>query len=173
MESHPRHLSIAMPGESSIRVKYPMPSSDNVSRAMKGNRANNTSPEIILRKALCGQGIRGYRLNWRSAPGKPDLAFPGKKLAIFIHGCFWHSCPLCKIPIPQRNRAYWTAKLLGNRRRDTRTKRELKKLNWRFVIIWECQLKRNPLNAISKVVELAGQRSGESLARAKPISLVP
>jgi DNA mismatch endonuclease (patch repair protein) len=153
MESHPGHLSIAVPGKGSIRVKYPRPSSDSVSRAMKGNRANNTSPEIILRKALCAQGIRGYRLNWRLAPGKPDLAFPGRKLAIFIHGCFWHSCPLCKIPIPQKNRAYWTAKLLGNQRRDTRTRRELRKQNWRVLVIWECQLERSPSRAVRRTIK--------------------
>lgn len=154
MEIHPRHISIAMPGQTSVRIKYPRPSSDNVSRAMKGNKANNTGPEIILRRALRGQGVTGYRINWRSAPGKPDLAFPGKRVAIFVHGCFWHSCPYCKIPMPHKNTAYWAAKLLGNQRRDRRKRGELRKQNWRVLVIWECKLKRNPLKATSKIVEL-------------------
>ena len=153
MSNYPRQLTFRVPGKGSLRVEYPKPSSEYVRRAMQGNQARNTKPEMLLRKALWHQGQRGYRLNWREVPGKPDIAFPGKKVAIFIHGCFWHRCPYCRLMIPRKNRAYWTAKLLGNQYRDSRTRRELKRLGWRAIVIWECRLKRNPLKAVTKVID--------------------
>lgn len=153
---YPRQLTLRVPGKGSLRVEYPKPSSEYVRRAMQGNQARNTKPEMLLRRALWLQGLRGYRLNWRKALGRPDIAFPGKKIAIFIHGCFWHQCPYCRLPFPRKNRAYWTAKLLGNRYRDSRTRRELRRLGWRVLVIWECQLKRNPLKTVTKIMDCLG-----------------
>ena len=155
---YPQHLTIKVPGRESLRVEYPRPSSKYVTRVMQGNQPRNTKPEILLRKALWRQGIRGYRLNWRKVLGKPDIAFPGKKVAIFIHGCFWHRCPYCRLPIPKKNRAYWTAKLLGNRYRDLRTRHELRKLGWRVLAIWECQLERHPLKTVIKTMDFLSNR---------------
>jgi len=91
---------------------------------MKGNKAKNTKPELLLRKALCSTGIRGYSLNWKKVPGKPDIAFPGKKIAIFVNGCFWHRCPICDLPLPKTNIEFWKNKFIRNVERDRlKTKR--------------------------------------------------
>ena len=67
---------------------------------MRANRARNTGPELRLRKALREAGLGGYRLNWKKAPGRPDIAYPGRKVAIFVHGCYWHHCPRCYPNLP-------------------------------------------------------------------------
>jgi DNA mismatch endonuclease (patch repair protein) len=67
-----------------------------VSRLMKANKSTGTKPELLLRKALWAAGVRGYRLHQKGIPGRPDVSLPGKKLAVFVHGCFWHQCPRCE-----------------------------------------------------------------------------
>ncbi|MFV2062505.1 MAG: very short patch repair endonuclease, partial [Chloroflexota bacterium] len=62
---------------------------------MKANRARDTKPELELRSALREAGYPGYRLNWKRAPGRPDISYPGRHVAIFVHGCYWHHCPRC------------------------------------------------------------------------------
>ena len=87
-------------------------------------------------------GIRGYRKNVGTLPGKPDLVFTRAKLAIFVHGCYWHSCPKCiGERIPKTNRAYWSAKLAANRDRDSRKEAELTSRGFRVITLWECELK--------------------------------
>ena len=108
---------------------------------MKANRSKNTKPELIVRKTLREIGFPGYRLNWKKAPGKPDIAYPGKKIAIFVNGCFWHRCPYCNLSMPKTHMEYWTEKFQKNIERDERTSRELKDNGWRVVTIWECELK--------------------------------
>lgn len=75
--------------------RSPVPKNDTVSRVMSANRAKNSKPEVRLRKALWHAGLKGYRLHHKRIPGRPDISFVGKKLAIFVHGCFWHRCPKC------------------------------------------------------------------------------
>jgi DNA mismatch endonuclease (patch repair protein) len=135
-----------------IVLPYPKPSSVAISRAMHQNKARGTRPEIALRKFMWRQGLRGYRLNWPKAPGKPDIAYPGKKIAIFIHGCFWHRCPHCNLALPRANETYWSTKLNGNKRRDIQNKRRLKQQGWEVAALWECQLKKHPERAIQKLV---------------------
>ncbi len=131
----------------------PPPSSIAISKSMKSNKSKNTKPEILLRKALWSSGLRGYRLNWKNIDGSPDIAFPGRKIAVFVHGCFWHSCPHCDKPLPKKNRGFWRAKFTRNKERDQITAKALKEKDWRVVIAWECQIKNNlsdVLNLITK-----------------------
>lgn len=107
------------------------------SRMMSGIRSQNTKPEIIIRKALHARGLR-YSLHPKGIPGKPDIVMPKWRVAIFVHGCFWHlhGCPLSKMPA--NNAEFWSAKLQGNQRRDALIKAQLAESGWRAAIVWEC-----------------------------------
>jgi DNA mismatch endonuclease (patch repair protein) len=129
--------------------RSPVPKNASVSSVMSANKAKNTKPELALRKLLWSKGIRGYRLNWKKAPGRPDIAFPGKKLAIFVHGCFWHRCPICTKALPKHNTEFWQKKFDRNVERDQAKADQLKELGWKVAIVWECQLKEQP-DAIMK-----------------------
>lgn len=105
---------------------------------MSGIRATNTSPELIVRKALFAAGYR-FRLHRRSLPGVPDVVMPGRRIAIFIHGCFWHAHAGCKnATLPATRPEFWRKKLLGNAERDQRTIGALHRDGWRVLICWEC-----------------------------------
>lgn len=110
------------------------------SRMMSGIRGRDTKPELLIRKGLHARGYR-YRLHPRTLPGKPDLAFPSRKAAIFIHGCFWHGhdCPLFRWPSTRAE--WWRAKIEGNRARDRAVRAELAGMGWRQLRVWECALK--------------------------------
>lgn len=120
--------------------RAPIPKSETTSRIMSKIRAKNTKPEILLRKALWKEGCRGYRLHWKKAPGRPDICFPGKKVAIFVHGCFWHRCPHCKPSMPKTHKKFWQEKFQNNKERDKKKIKALKKQGWEVLTIWECQL---------------------------------
>jgi len=111
------------------------------SRQMALVRSADTKPEMLVRRLVHGMGYR-YRLHDRSLPGCPDLVFASRRKVIFVHGCFWHwhNCKRGR-RMPQNRRDYWQAKLLGNRRRDARHRRELRRLGWSVLTVWECQLK--------------------------------
>lgn len=111
------------------------------SELMARVRNKNTKPEVLVRKLVHGLGYR-YRLHKKELPGKPDLAFIGKRKVVFVHGCFWHghNCKSGK-NIPSTNQDYWINKLKNNKLRDTKNQRELKKAGWDYLIIWECELK--------------------------------
>jgi DNA mismatch endonuclease (patch repair protein) len=72
--------------------RSPVPKNEAVSRVMSANRAKNTKPELLLRKALWQAGARGYRLHYKRVPGRPDISFVSKKVAIFVNGCYWRRC---------------------------------------------------------------------------------
>ena len=109
-----------------------------VMRAVKGR---DTKPEVALRKKLFALGLR-YRLNVKALPGKPDLVFPKHRTVVFVHGCFWHGHH-CKrgARAPKQNAEYWREKIARNKARDKKNATELKKLGWRVVTVWECELK--------------------------------
>jgi len=120
---------------------------------MSSNKAKNTSPEIRLRKALRDSGYRGYRLNW-DVPGHPDICFPGKKIAIFINGCFWHRCPRCNLPLPKSNTEFWRTKFEKNVERDDRKNKELEDMGWIVLTIWECEIKNDLYGAVKMIKEI-------------------
>ncbi|MBS0480266.1 MAG: DNA mismatch endonuclease Vsr [Proteobacteria bacterium] len=104
-------------------------------------KSRDTQPERIVRRVLTQLGYR-YRLHRSDIPGKPDIAFIGRRKAIFVHGCFWHGHD-CKrgARAPKDNAAYWSAKIARNRERDRDTLTALTALGWRSLIVWECELR--------------------------------
>ena len=123
--------------------RAPIPKMESTSRVMSANKAKNTTPELTFRKALWTNGIRGYRLHWKKVPGRPDIAFPSKKIAIFINGCYWHRCPHCKPHLPKSNIEFWREKFRKNKLRDRKKSIDLEKEGWKVYTIWECQIKNN------------------------------
>ena len=114
------------------------------SSVMRQVKGRNTTPELKVRRVLWGLGLR-YRLHRRELPGAPDIVLPGRKLALFVHGCFWHGHDCARgARVPKQNRDYWTGKVGGNRSRDERTRAELQALGWTPIVIWECELKDLP-----------------------------
>ena len=121
--------------------RAPLPKSETVSKVMSAIRAKNTQPELILGEMLIRAKVKGFRRHLKGIPGRPDFAFPKKKVAVFVHGCFWHGCPYCKLPLPKTHRAFWKNKIETNNIRDKRKNRELRKLGWLPVTVWACRLK--------------------------------
>lgn len=105
--------------------RNPPPLNETTKKVMKSNKGKGTGPEVILRKALRDAGHPGYRLNWKKVPGRPDIAYPGKKVAIFVNGCFWHRCPKCNLPLPKTHIDFWEQKFKRNIERDRRKTIEL------------------------------------------------
>jgi len=111
---------------------------------MQANRGRDTGPELVVRHLLRDLGFPGYRLQWKKAPGRPDIAYPGRKIAIFVNGCFWHHHEGCKYAtMPKTNVEFWKAKFERNIERDRRTVEELEQAGWKVVVIWECELKKD------------------------------
>ncbi|MEJ2611406.1 MAG: DNA mismatch endonuclease Vsr [Candidatus Thiodiazotropha sp.] len=111
------------------------------SERMSRVRAQDTKPEMKLRRLIHGMGFR-YRLHRRDLPGKPDLVFPGRRSIIFMHGCFWHRHEGCGLArLPKSKRAFWSAKLEANKERDQKNISTLEAAGWRVLVIWECQLR--------------------------------
>lgn len=135
--------------------RSPIPSSENVSKIMSQNKDKNTKPELLVRKALWENGHRGYRLHPKNIPGKPDIAFIGKKIAIFVNGCYWHRCPTCNYGIPKSNAEFWENKFSKNVERDERKIKELEELGWKVVTIWECEIKKDKFENILLNLKLA------------------
>ena len=111
-------------------------------KSMQGNKRRDTKPEVLVRRMLREMGFPGYRCDWGKAPGRPDVAFVGRKLAIEIRGCFWHRCPTCSLSVPKKNLDYWEAKFARNVERDAQNLKELRDDGWTVHVIWECQLKK-------------------------------
>jgi DNA mismatch endonuclease, patch repair protein len=103
-------------------------------------RSKDTKPEIAVRKAAYAEGLR-FRLHRKDLPGTPDLVFPGRRTALFVHGCFWHRHVCRRASTPSSNVGYWAAKFERNLKRDARNAADLRKLGWRCVRIWECETK--------------------------------
>lgn len=100
------------------------------------------APELHVRRLLHQMGYR-YRLHRKTLPGKPDIIFPQRKKAIFVHGCFWHqhSDRACKITrVPKSRLDYWAPKLARNKQRDRNNIRQLGKLGWKVLVLWECEV---------------------------------
>ena len=119
------------------------------SKVMSRIRSKNTSPEMNLRKILWNKGYR-YRIHYK-LPGKPDIVFVGKKVAVFIDGCFWHKCPKCYIA-PKSNKKYWLPKIEYNVKKDEENNKTLKKIGWKVIRVWEHEIKKD-LNKTVKRIE--------------------
>jgi DNA mismatch endonuclease (patch repair protein) len=111
------------------------------SENMRRIRSRDTAPELLVRKALRQLGHVGYRLHRPDLPGRPDVAFVGKKKAIFVHGCFWHGHDCAEgMRTPKSNADYWLPKIQRNRERDDESVLALESDGWSVLVLWECEL---------------------------------
>ncbi|MFA6128242.1 MAG: very short patch repair endonuclease [Bacteroidales bacterium] len=109
-------------------------------------KSKDTKPELLVRRFLFSKGLR-YRLHVKNLPGKPDIVFPSRRTAIFIHGCFWHGHEDCRyFVIPKTRTDWWVAKINGNKKLDVDHRIELENKGWTVIEIFECQLKRDNRN---------------------------
>jgi DNA mismatch endonuclease (patch repair protein) len=107
-------------------------------RAVKGK---DTRPEKAVRSLLHAMGYR-FRLHRRDLPGCPDVVLPGRRAAVFVHGCFWHGHDCARGDRPPKNNAeYWRRKRAGNVARDAKRRAELAALGWRVLVVWECEIR--------------------------------
>lgn len=134
--------------------RSPIPKNSITSKVMSANKAKDTKPELILRKALWKSGVRGYRLHSRDLVGRPDISFPSKKVAIFVNGCFWHRCPHCDLPLPRSNTKFWEDKFLKNKERDIRKVEQLSNIGWVSLVLWECQIRKDIEHCIDEVKQV-------------------
>jgi DNA (cytosine-5)-methyltransferase 1 len=132
------------------------PRDEAARRAMVANRGKNTKPELLLRRGLWTQGLRGYRKHVRHLVGKPDIFFPTANVCVFVHGCFWHGCPTCKAKrqlVPKNNAEYWAAKLKRVQERDEAHISQLESAGMSIVILWECELLQDLADCVRRVAE--------------------
>lgn len=110
------------------------------SEVMRRVKSRDTTPERRVRAALRALGYTGYRLDRKDLPGRPDIAFLSRRVAIFVHGCFWHG-HTCKrgARVPKENRDYWLRKIGRNRARDEAALAALEEMGWRVLVVWECE----------------------------------
>lgn len=131
---------------------------------MRAVRSVNTSPELAVRHCAFRMGYR-YRIHAKDLPGRPDLVFAGRRVALFVHGCFWHQHPGCRRATKPETRAqYWSTKLARNIERDKRVQEELAAQGWRCAVLWECQIRDVEELAVALLRTLGPARS----ARAEP-----
>ena len=134
-----------------MAVNIPPATNENVAKSMRSNKGRGTKPELLVREILRDLGYPGYRLNWKKAPGHPDIAYPGRRIAIFVNGCFWHHCPRCDLPMPKSHQDYWIPKIERNVQRDAEKTRKLEESGWTVETIWECELKKEPEAVIGRL----------------------
>jgi DNA mismatch endonuclease (patch repair protein) len=115
---------------------------DQRRRIMQSVKTQDTGPEWLVRRLLHAKGYR-FRLHAKHLPGRPDIVFPSRKKAIFVHGCYWHGHKCSKGQLPKSRLDYWGPKIEANRERDARKSSELKALGWGTLTVWQCQTK-NP-----------------------------
>lgn len=121
-------------------------------RNMSHIRGKNTGPEIVLRKRLYSCGIRGYRIHY-SLPGKPDIVFIKRKIAIFVDGCFWHKCPEC-FQEPETRKEFWMTKIHSNIERDEKINLQLRNEGWRVIRIWEHEIRKAPDRVVQRICSM-------------------
>lgn len=141
---------------------------DNVSPSRRSEimgkvRNKDTRPEMVVRRLTHALGYR-YRLHRKDLPGCPDLVFPGRRKVIFVHGCFWHrheGCALARMPKSRID--FWTKKLTANKERDERNLAALKQSGWDVLVIWECEIRDDALEArIVNFLEGTSENNAES-----------
>lgn len=130
---------------------------DNVTPARRSQimslvGSKNTSPEMVVRRAIHAKGLR-FRVHRNDLPGKPDLAFPRQKIAVFVNGCFWHWHGCRRSRMPSNNRLYWEGKINRNVQRDELNKRKLEDMGWTSIDIWECALDEGIASVVGKLTQ--------------------
>ncbi|GAA5071263.1 DNA mismatch endonuclease Vsr [Roseibacterium beibuensis] len=116
-------------------------------------RSQNTKPELAVRRYLHARGLR-FRLHRRDLPGKPDMVFPSRRVAVFVHGCFWHQHPGCRrAKLPQTRADFWREKLEANVRRDAAALAALEILGWTALVVWECEIEGDALEELYQRIQ--------------------
>jgi len=126
-------------------------SKEKRSAVMARIKSKDTKPEWVVRRYLYSRGYR-YRKNVKKMPGSPDIVLRKYGVVIFVHGCFWHGHSIDG-HIPQSNSDYWRKKIERNQKRDELNKRQLLKMGWAVIVVWECQLKSSKRNQTLKILE--------------------
>jgi DNA mismatch endonuclease (patch repair protein) len=126
------------------------------SRIMAAVKRRDTTPEVCLRRALWAQGIRGWRCDYSRAPGRPDIAWPARRIAVFVDGAFWHGHP--SRHKPGRSGEYWDKKIEANVARDRRVDRELEEEGWTALRFWDFEIKKDLDSVVARVVETLDAR---------------
>ena len=112
------------------------------SRIMAAVHSKDTGPERVVRGIVHRLGYR-FRLHVKTLPGRPDLVFPARRKVVFVHGCFWHRHRNCRYAtLPKSRRTFWEAKFAANVTRDRRNERQLKRMGWAILTVWQCELKK-------------------------------
>ena len=126
------------------------------SEVMSRIRGRNTKPEMLVRRTAHALGLR-FRLHRKDLPGSPDLVFPARKTALFVHGCFWHRHDGCRFAYtPKSNQSFWLQKFTRNVQRDLEAMDGLRSAGWKPVVIWECETKQPDLDSrIGRMLEKA------------------
>ena len=133
--------------------------SEQRSRNMSAIKSKNTKPEIAVRKVLHSMGYR-FRLHSKNLPGSPDIVLPKSKTVIFVHGCFWHRHENCKYATtPKTRKEFWNKKFKTNIERDLEIQDKIKNLDWRSVVIWECETK-DIENLRGKIIDIFNESIG-------------
>ena len=153
-----------MGSEMCIRDRIDTVSKERRSEIMSRIRSKGMKPEMIVRRMTHAMGYR-YRLHYKTLPGTPDLVFPGRRKAIFVHGCFWHqhSDPACKkARVPESNRDFWVAKFERNMVRDAESQSSLVEMGWDVLVIWECEIEREGEALAGRIDEFLSGPASES-----------
>jgi DNA mismatch endonuclease (patch repair protein) len=132
-------------------------SKEKRSQVMSRIRGKNTNPERLLRSLLHTAGYR-FRLHSSDLPGRPDIVLPRYRTVLMVHGCFWHRHSGCRFAYEPKTRiAFWREKFARNVERDRRSNKALRKLGWRVLTVWECEL-RNPERVMAAIEAALGSR---------------
>ncbi len=123
---------------------------------MRANR-RVSGAEIRFRRALWASGARGFRRG-EQLPGRPDVIFPGVRLAVFVHGCFWHRCPTCDLREPKANAEFWRTKFEANLDRDRLAQAALRSTGWEVWTVWEHELRADTAAAARRLADAVSAR---------------
>lgn len=141
------------------RAKFKKPSAATSAR-MRAVGRMDTPPEVNLRKALWARGIR-YRLGRKVAGTRPDIVLVGRRIAVFVDGCFWHGCPI-HYSAPRSNTRFWSEKVSHNREKDMTHNAALRSEGWRVIRVWECQVNPDDSRTIRRVARFCSRLPGKS-----------
>ncbi len=135
-------------------------STEKRSAVMRRVRGRDTAPELAVRRILRAAGV-GYRLGGCGLPGRPDVVMKGRRLAIFVHGCFWHGHDCARgSRQPKANADYWIAKIARNRARDATAEAALEEQGWRVLTVWECEMKAPDF--AERLIRAVGDQAAEA-----------
>jgi DNA mismatch endonuclease (patch repair protein) len=137
---------------------------------LRARRSRDTTPELLLRRAVHALGLR-FRLQRRLAPGcRPDLLLVARRVAVFVDGCFWHGCPVHGRlrPWTGPNALLWEQKMVRNKERDVRSSALAEAAGYQVLRVWECEVRADPAAAARRVADLAGLGTGSAMGPGRP-----